>query len=171
MSEVVNKKAEFQTQITEKDLFDFNLYQTYTHSQGIISIIIALLSVGMGIYTLYLGNVPQGILYIVLGLVFLCYVPWSLKLRVKKTYAATEVFSKPLCYEATEEAIKVSQGDVSEEFLWNQIFRVVANDKRILIYTGRLNAYIIPKEQIGNQYEAFLDIAKIKLEKHRLKIK
>ena len=65
----------------------------------------------------------------------------------------------------------IKQGQESGELLWEQVYRLVSNDKRILVFTGRMNAYIIPREQIGDKYEPFIELAQKKLEHYRLKIK
>ena len=41
----------------------------------------------------------------------------------------------------------------------------------MLVYSNRVNAYIIPREQITDKYDDFVEIAKSKLEKYRLIIK
>ena len=54
---------------------------------------------------------------------------------------------------------------------WQAIYKIVANAKQILIYSNRKSAYIIPMEQIGDQYAAFRTLAEQKLEKYKLRIK
>jgi hypothetical protein len=51
------------------------------------------------------------------------------------------------------------------------VYRFVANDKRILIFSNRKNAYILSKEQLGDSYEPLKELAGSTLEKYRLKIK
>ena len=57
------------------------------------------------------------------------------------------------------------------ELPWNLVYKVVANSKRILIYSNRMNAYMTPRSQIGAQYDAFVEVASQKLDKYRVKIK
>ena len=47
--------------------------------------------------------------------------------------------------------IKVSQGDEMAQLPWEQVYRFVANDKRILIFSNRKNAYILLKGAAGRQ--------------------
>lgn len=164
-------KVEFDVKLTEKDLYDFNIYQIYRSSQGIISILLAIIVWVMAGITIANGQIPYGLLYIAGGFVFLFYIPLSLKLRVKNTMRTNEVLSGVLHYEVTEDAICVSQGEEKAELLWNQIYKMIVNDKRILVYSNRVNAYIIPKNQISDKYDDFVEIAKNKLEKYRLIIK
>ena len=87
------------------------------------------------------------------------------------TLKTNEVLSGVLHYEVTEDAICVSQGEEKAELKWEQIYKFVANKKRVLVYSNRVNAYIIPREQITDKYDDFVEIAKSKLEKYRLIIK
>ena len=164
-------KLEFDIQLTEKDLFDFNIYQIYRSAQGIVSILLAIIVWVMSAVTFSNESIAYGVMYIVGGFVFLLYIPVSLKLRVKVTLKTNEVLSGVLHYEVTEDAICVSQGEEKAELKWEQIYKFVANKKRVLVYSNRVNAYIIPREQIADKYDDFVEIAKSKLEKYRLIIK
>lgn len=164
-------KLEFDIQLTEKDLFDFNIYQIYRSAQGIVSILLAIIVWVMSAVTFSNESIAYGVMYIVGGFVFLLYIPVSLKLRVKVTLKTNEVLSGVLHYEVTEDAICVSQGKEKAELKWEQIYKFVANKKRVLVYSNRVNAYIIPREQIADKYDDFVEIAKSKLEKYRLIIK
>ena len=44
-------KLEFDIQLTEKDLFDFNIYQIYRSAQGIVSILLAIIVWAMSAVT------------------------------------------------------------------------------------------------------------------------
>ena len=162
-------KLEFDVKLSVKDLYLFNLGQAYKGMQGIISLIIP---AGIFAYAVYeWGKVSLGtsILNIGIGILLLVYVPISLYLRSAKIIKSDEVLSKPLHYEVSEEGILVTQGEASAQLEWNQIYRMVASGKYIRIYTNRINAYIIPKEQINGNYDEVIALAKSKLEKFRLK--
>ena len=76
-----------------------------------------------------------------------------------------------LHYEITEKNIHVSQGKETGDMEWQAIYKIVANAKQILIYSNRKSAYIIPMEQMGDQYAAFRTLAEQKLEKYKLRMK
>ena len=164
-------KTEFDIKLTEKDLYDFNIYQIYRSSQGIISILLAIIVWVMAGITFSNGQIAYGLMYLAGGFVFLFYIPLSLKLRVKNTMNTNEVLSGVLHYEVTDKAISVSQGEEAAELMWSQIYKLVANDKRVLVYSNRVNAYIIPRNQINEKYDDFMHLAKNSLEKYRLIIK
>mgnify|MGYP003221815159 CR=1 FL=1 len=159
-------KLEFDVKVTEKDLYSFNIEQAYKGSQGVISLLFAVLLAAAAVLSAQKGNTEYVVLYIIVGILVLLYVPFSLKGRVKMIMKTNEVFSKPLHFEIDEKNIKVSQGDEMA-----QLYRFVANDKRILIFSNRKNAYILSKEQLGDSYEPLKELAGSTLEKYRLKIK
>ena len=158
-------KLEFDVKVTEKDLYSFNIEQAYKGSQGVISLLFAVLLAAAAVLSAQKGNTEYVVLYIIVGILVLLYVPFSLKGRVKMIMKTNEVFSKPLHFEIDEKNIKVSQGDEMA------VYRFVANDKRILIFSNRKNAYILSKEQLGDSYEPLKELAGSTLEKYRLKIK
>lgn len=164
-------KAEFDVKLSAEDLFGFNMYQTYTSVHGIVSILMTAVFWLSAIFTFQKGSIAYGFLYIAAGVLFLVYMPFTLWVRSKKTIETNEVLSGSLHYEVTEEAIKVTQGEETGELPWNLVYKVVADKKRILIYSNRINAYVIPREQIGDQYENFVKAASQSLDKYRLKLK
>ena len=110
-------------------------------------------------------------LYIIVGIIVMVYVPLSLKGRVKTVIRTNKVFSEPLHFEIDEKVIKVSQGEETAELPWNQVYKVTGNKKRILIFSNRRNAYILPEEQLGEEFSKVKEIATEVVEKYRLKIK
>lgn len=165
-------KAEFDVQLTAKDLFRFNMRQAYTTMQGPISIIIGILffvSAGVCAYNaeyLYL------VIYILAGFLFLLYIPITLKMRAKKTIQKNTVLSGVLHYAISEESIVASTADDQGELPWDNIFKMISNKKYLLIFSNRVNAYIIPRNQLGEEnYETVKQIAGKKLQKFRVKMK
>lgn len=102
---------------------------------------------------------------------FLLYIPVALWFRAKETLKTNKVLAGTLHYEITEKNIHVSQGKETGDMEWEAVYKIVANAKQILIYSNRKSAYIIPMEQIGDQYVAFREIAEQKLEKYKLRMK
>lgn len=171
MEEKKTEAAVFDVKLQPKDLYRFNMYQTYTGLQGWISIILGILGFVMAGITFGEAEIPYTVMYIVVGLLFLFYVPVSLWFRAKSTLKTNAVLAGELHYEVSEEQIRVTQGQESGELPWDAIYKIVSNKSQILIYSTRINAYVIPREQIGEQYEVFCAIAKKKLDSYRLKLK
>ena len=96
-------------------------------------------------------------LYIVFGIVFLVYPPVSLYLRSKRTLAMSEVLRGTLHYEVDEEGLHVSQKEESALLPWEQIYKMVATKHNVLVYSSRINAYVIPRAQLGESYDGTAD--------------
>ena len=93
-------------------------------------------------------------------------------MRVNKTIKDTNnALSKTLHYEFSEENIKVAVEAESVEFNWENIFQMKETKDMVLVYTNRINAYIIPKVQLGESYKELSALAHKKLEKYRIKMK
>lgn len=164
-------KIEFDVKLSAKDLYVFNIKQAYRGMQGILSIILPLLVFAYAVSTWGQVSIGSTLVYVALGILFLVYVPISLWLRVNKSIKDTSnALSKILHYTFTEEAITVSVGEESVEFQWENIFRMKKSGSQVLIYTNRINAYILPIQQVGSQFEALSQLAGKKLEKYRISI-
>ena len=165
-------KVSFDIKLTAQDLFQFNLMQAYRGMQGFLSILLPVLVFAYAVSSFGQVSIGSTFVYVGLGVLFLVYVPVSLWMRVKKTINDTNnALSKTLHYEFTEENIKVSVEEESVEFKWENIFQMKETKHMVLVYTNRINAYIIPKAQLGNHYNLLSELAHKKLEKYRIKMK
>lgn len=164
-------QIEFDITLTPKDMYRFNMYQTYTGFHGWFSILISILI--FVVAGLTRGDVEPmyTIIYVLFGVIFLFYMPVTLLLRSKHSLASSDVLSRPLHYAVGEEGFVVSQGDAAAELPWDGIYKMTATKNNVLVYSNRTNAYVIPREQIREQFEALAGLAEKKLPGYRLKIK
>lgn len=165
-------KVVLDIKINAKDLFRFNMHQAYRGMQGILSIVLPVLVFAYAVTSYGQVSIGSTLVYIGLGIVFLVYVPVSLWLRVNKIVKdENNALSKSLHYEFEEELIRVSVGEESVEFKWENIFQMKTSGKQLLVYTNRINAYILPLTQVGDKYDELSKLAHAKLEKYRIKMK
>ena len=157
--------------LSQKDLYRFNMYQTYTGFQGWTSIVLGILGFVMAGISFQNGKISYTLLYTAVGFLFLLYIPVALWFRAKEILKTNKVLASTLHYEISDKNIHVSQGKETGDMEWEAVYKIVANAKQILIYSNRKSAYIIPMEQIGDQYAAFREIAEQKLEKYKLRMK
>ena len=165
-------KVIFDVKVSAKDLFRFNMMQAYRGMQGFLSILLPILVFAYAVTSYGEVSIGSTLVYVGMGILFLVYVPISLWLRVNKIVNdENNALSKNLHYEFEEEVIRVSVGEESVEFKWENIFQMKTCGDLLLVYTNRINAYIFPLEQIGNQYESLSKLAHSKLEKYRIRMK
>ena len=165
-------KLVLDIKLDAKDLFRFNMQQAYRGMQGILSIILPILVFAYAVTSFGEVSIGSTLVYVGLGVVFLVYVPISLWLRVNKIVKdENNALSKELHYEFEEEVIRVSVGEESVEFQWENIFQMKTSGPLLLVYTNRINAYVLPLTQVGDKYEELSKLAHAKLEKYRIKMK
>lgn len=161
---------EFDITLTSKDMYRFNMYQTYSGFHGWFSVIVAICAFIVAGVTYGKVELTYTIIYIVFGIVFLLYLPVTLYVRSGHSLAASRILGKPLHYAVDGEGIGVSQGEESAKLPWEQIYKMVATKHNVLIYSNRINAYVIPREQLGDRYADLAGLAASKLEKYRVKM-
>ena len=163
-------KLEFDVKVTEKDLYSFNIEQAYKGSQGVISLLFAVLLAAAAVLKRTKRQYREYVvLYIIVGILVLLYVPFSLKGRVKMIMKTNEVFSKPLHFEIDEKNIKVKAGARRwRSFRWSRCTDSWQMIRGYFIFSNRKNAYILSKEQLGDSYEPLKELAGSTLEKYRL---
>ena len=165
-------KVILDIKLDAKDLFKFNMMQAYRGMQGSLSIILPILVFAYAVTSYGTVSIGSTLVYIGLGIMFLVYVPVSLWLRVNKTVKdENNALSKSIHYEFEEEIIRVSVGEESVEFKCENVFQMKTSGNLLLLYTNRINAYIFPLAQVGDNYEALSKLAHTKLEKYRIRMK
>lgn len=165
----------FDIKITDKDMYRFNLYHVYHTFNGIISIVIGLF-VFVVMFVVRDRLTPTDMmLYVALGVALLLYTPITLLTRSKAQVASSPVMQNTLTYDFSDEGIRVStevevgpETEKSSLLAWNQIYKIVETKSQFLIYSGRMNAYIIPVEQLGERKEELKTYIKERTEDFRL---
>ena len=168
----MEQNISFSVKITEEDLYRYNLYHAYRGNQGVFSVILFALLIFVWILRFSTLSLIYKILYPVIAIIFLLYIPYSLKLRVK-AQMQQEVFQYPLTYELKEDGIQISS-PASEEpaFLpWEYIYKISTWKGYLLIYSNRINAYIIPVADIQDCYQDAIAFIKTHVEDYKLKLK
>lgn len=165
-------KVSFDIKLTAKDLYKFNISQVYKGMQGFLSLLLPVLVFAYAVSTFGQVSIGSTLVYVAVGILFLVYVPVSLWLRVKKIVNDPEnALSRSIHYDFTEDGIKVSVEEEQVEFQWENIFQMKTTKDLVLVYTNRINTYILPKVQLGEGYVQLSELAHKKLEKYRIKMK
>lgn len=150
---------EFDIKITSRDMYRFHMYHVYTGFHGIVSIVVAIMAFVVAIATWGDVELTYSVLYIIFGVVFLCYLPLTLKGRAKRQIAISETLQQTLHYSFDEAGVHVAVGDENATLPWQQVYKMVSTKHNVLIYSNRINAYIIPRALLGDRYEALCDLA------------
>lgn len=158
---------EFDVKITSQDMYCFHMHHMYTSFHGIVSILIAVLAFVVAGVTWGDVELTYSILYLIFGVVFLIYLPLTLLGRAKRQIAMSEALQQTLHYVFDEEGVHVTVGEENALLAWDQIYKLVSTKHNILIYSNRINAYIIPRTAMGDRYEEFRELAGAHLKKYQ----
>ena len=162
---------EFEIKITDKDMYRFNMHHAYTGFQGIFATVVGLAVLAVAFATGGKVDTVYTVLYVLFGVLFLIYMPVSLWLRSKRQILTSPVLKETLHYALDEKGVHVSVGEEAADLEWDRIYKMVSTKSNLLIYSSRVNAYVIPLQQLGARYGSVKELAEKKLEKYRLRMK
>ena len=84
-----------------------------------------------------------------------------------KTVAA---FKEPMHYNAGEDKIIVSQGDMSEELAWEQIYKIRFTGSNLILYLSSVRANVLTVNSMGEAAVPFVKMCKKKLKPFQVKV-
>lgn len=151
-------KLHFSVTVDEQALYRFLMYHVYHSIQGAAAIFVSVMALLLLVLNWGKCNFAMKLLLLFLGLYYLIGKPVSLRLKAK-LQSGQEVFQKPLTFSADDEKICVAQGEEQAEVEWTQVYCIVSAKKELYLYTNRIYAYIISKEQTGEEWKKLLAIA------------
>ena len=137
---------------------------------GIFSIVAAVTLLGLAVWSGTHGG-ENTWLYALFGVLFAVYQPWTLFIHSAKQVTSNPVFKKPLVYEVNEAGITVRQDDTENEIPWSAVTRVCETSQSIFVYTGKRNAFIWVKSQLGNNEKAVRNLLTAQVPESRRKMK
>lgn len=167
-------QLEFDIKLKAKDMFRFNMHQTYTSFSGWSSLLFSLAMFGLAGYTWYTYRtvaLTKVFMYVAVGIFLLFYIPVTLWMRAGRSVKASPVLSEVLHYHVDEDGFTVTQGEASGVLAWKQIYKMVATKHNVLVYSNRMNAYVIPRAQLGAHYVSLAKMATDKLPKFRVRMR
>lgn len=156
----------FDVKVDANVLYDFQIFHTYSGVNGIVSTCFG----AIGLILFVVSNFTAWI-YLILGLVIILYLPFNLRLSSAKLAKLSPMYQKPLHYEINENGITVSQDDVTQTVSWDKCTKAVSTKQSICIYTGKKNASIFPRKQLGDQLPALLALLARYMEPEKVKIR
>lgn len=151
------KSAETKSvNMTYKALLSYVLNTNYRSVAGILGIIISVASLVLAI-TYWSGiDTSRKIMLIFVGLIFTVINPLSLAFKSFRQLKLSPSYKTPLNYTFGDDGIYITQGEQSENLTWDRICRLLMTKHMIAIYTGRMNAFVIPLTELGDDKSKIL---------------
>lgn len=167
----MEKEIKLNIKIKSKDMFQFLMRHFYTHFSGIFGVI---LSVGaLVIFFLSIGKREpmQLIILLVLSSLFTIIQPIQFWIKANQQVKLNPIFKEPLYYTMNQEGITVEQKEDNVLLPWQDIRSIVESKNAIFVYSSTVNAFILPKEQLGQDYKDVVELMKANMDKSVCKLK
>ena len=160
------KEIEFEVKMNSSVLFDYLINHAYSGASGILGTCMG--TVGI---LLFVKMGMQAILYLIFGIIIILYLPITLWLKSKQLMVLNESFKSPLAYTVNADGITVSQGDEKQSIEWDKCIKAVSTKQSIVLYTGKNNASVFPRKQLGEQLPVLISVISAYMDPKKVKIR
>lgn len=163
--------VKFDVKMTKNAMFDFMLYTSYTSLSGIAGAVLGGAGAIFGIQKIAAGDLTGATPFILVAIFFLIGTPLSTWMRAAEQVLKTPMFQKPITYEFTEEGVEISQDGQKVLNEWVNFQKAVSTNKSIILYVTKIRALILPKESLGEQYVAAVQVISAHMTPKKVKIR
>ena len=164
-------RIEFDSVITEKALNDFKMYHVFFFFFGVFGYVFAAFAIVMCVLGVIFKMSPKYIVMMGLfGVFFFFYPIVNMRLGTKKQMKTVAAFKEPMHYSAGEDKIIVSQGDMSEELAWEQIYKIRFTGSNLILYLSSVRANVLTVNSMGEAAVPSVKMCQKKLKPFQVKV-
>lgn len=146
---MVAKKTK-SVNMTFSALYSYIINTNYRCLSGVLGLIISVLAFVMLIAFWGRLTYTYRVMLILVVLAFPVVNPCMLAFKAFRQFKLSPSYKKPLTYTFSDEGILVEQGEQSQMIKWDKICRLMLTKRMLAIYTGRMNAFVIPVSELGS---------------------
>lgn len=162
----MEKELQFHVALSTKDLWQFSMYHSNSGMLGLFNVIFTVAALFLLITRWGSLTVPYRLLLVVCVLLFTVWQPALLYFKVRRQ-SKKSTSMQPMDLIFSDKGLKVCQGKNSAKFPWEKMARVDRKMSMVILYMDRVHAYLLPKSAMGEQEEAFYEMARTYLPKER----
>lgn len=155
----MEEKIRLKITMTEQNIKDYVYGQTLKSARGIAFFALGVIAIVILVLTWSSQGTLAKVCLIGIAAIYLVVQPVMTVLKANTLLKHPELFV-PIEYEIDEEEVAVTQGEEHVVYRWEDGFRFVVKKNLLLMYVSRINAYILPKDQLGGDYTRLLTLAK-----------
>ncbi|MBE5940599.1 MAG: YcxB family protein [Lachnospiraceae bacterium] len=153
-------EVKIEAKLTQKEMFSFLMKHSYSSFGGFVGVLLSICAF-IGFFT-YLPNpniqVAYKLVLLLTGLLFTVIQPLMLYQKAGKQIKKNTSFANAITYVFNERLIEVSQDEAKISFEWNEITKVTTTKKLVIIYLGKVRAFVLPKSAIGDRLNDLEDL-------------
>lgn len=157
-------RYEFDFQMDEKILGDFYKSHNMSGISGMLWPMLGVVAFALAVLSAEGTPLIYRLVYAVLGLMFLFYIPWDLKRKARKQVKTNPYYAQPIHYVLDEQGITSSQGDQIATVPWENFCRVKLTKKSMFIYMRNKSACIFSLDVFGKDLDTAYEWIKSKVE-------
>ena len=148
----------FEIKISEDHMYEFLLKHYYTHLSGILTTLAGIASAVIAAFFLYQLDFTKGGVWVMSAFIFLYVNRKTLKSKAKMQVKESDMINKPLYCELTESGVIIRRDGETATNPWEDFSKVCTTKNVVILYIGRVRAFIFPKEQLGDQYQEAVEM-------------
>lgn len=167
----MEKEIKMSIMIKSSDMFHFLVKHFYSHFSGIFGVILSLGAFVIFFLSIGKREPMQMIVLLVLALLFTVIQPLQFLIKANQQVKLNPMFKEPLLYTINSEGVTVEQKEDKVLLLWADIRNIVESSKAIFVYSSTVNAFILPKEQMGEKCQGIKELIKENADKRICKLK
>ncbi len=166
------EEIKLKVNMTEKALFDFLFYHTYSKFSGFMTNILGFSVIVLGLLMTVTGRTETIQLgyYVLAGIAFIGYTPFLLWRRAKKSVKQEKEYQEETEYVFGDEGIERKVNEERNLILWEEIEKIVPTPKTIGFYYEAEKALIIPKEDIQQDFVEIMQVISRHLPRYKVKM-
>ena len=138
------------------DIFIYKMYHSFVSAAGVVRILISLIFIAVGLGTI--GSVSPLLSVLVLALGILNPIITPLMFLIQSIKSADSIIK--VSYSFSDKGISLSDGKKRTNLGWDELSLIVLIRRELLIYTSPVQAFVIPRKQIGAEEEPLLSLIK-----------
>lgn len=167
----MEERIEFDSVVTEKALNNFKMYHNLHNVGGAFGYVFAVFALVMCVMGFIFNMSTKYIAMMGLfGLFFLLYPVISMRLSSKKQMKTVAAFKAAMHYSVGEDKIIVSQGEMSEELAWEQIYKIRFTGSNLVLYLSAVRANVLTVDSMGAAAVPFVKMCQKKLKPFQVKV-
>lgn len=142
------------SKMNRKNMFDFLLRHTFFSFTGYIGLLVSVCAFAAAIYTWGKLDSMSCFLLIFTGCLFLVIEPIMLFYRAGILVKEGGEFHIPITYTLSDRGIQLARNGETAFYAWGDVSKVTTTKYSLVLYCGKLLAFILTKEAIGDQFDA-----------------
>ena len=162
-------KISFKTKITKKELYEFIMGNNYKSFRGVVSVLFSLIALAGTIYYWTNVGVFQKVIMIFLSSMFTIITPIEYYIRAGRQVKKN--FKDEITYIFDVSGITIEIKEESSKLPWIEVMKVVSTRNLVIIYFTPIRAFILPKKDIGSNFEKLKELMEENTDCYKFKMK